>query len=392
MYLFFIINRDNNIKFYKEDYPYYLILILFVIYVILSVFYNYFGPVVWIIGLLSYLGYAILMFISPYVLNNLNKIESFFDYIIYLSIPIFILGFIQYFLPQNHFLNSYSSDMDYIATAGGFTRVISIFNYIAGYTTYLAFALIIIFTKMIIEEGSKRLFLFLVFILGIFNLFATGSRAPVVIVALSVGLLLLWVVFYSEKRTKIKFLFFLSLSLIIVISLNYFQIISFSSFDSLMSRSKDIKEGEMLYRIIDLYTTPFEYAKISGLAGFGVGTAHQISNAFGYNLNNYFLVPYEETLERFVLELGIVGTILFILLMFSIFFDLIRKIYYIKDKKIKLYAFALFTTLIQFFIFLNNIPYNWLGSLHFYLSVGLIISLYNIDLQKQYEARKDIEN
>ena len=379
MMIFVLIYHRKVIKFYKKDYPYYHMLFLFITFISLGIISSYFGPIVWFIGILSYLGFLILAFITPLVFKNFNDLEKFIDYIIITSVPIFVLGFIQFSLPPSHFLNSYAREMNEIAVAGIYTRVTGIFNYIGVYTTYLTFIIPIIFSRMVYAKPKQRLLLLGLFLLGLFNLFAAGSRGPAVLVMLSLLLILFWILFKARSGTKTKFFMVGTFVAIGMIGLVSFNIVEFTSFDSIMARSEQIPEGEIGGRLIDLFTTPFRYAEIAGMGGFGVGSAHQASNAFGYNLNNYFHVPYEESLERFVLELGIFGTILFLLLMFSILFDLTRKVYFVKSIQMNLLAFSIYTTLIQYFIFLNNIPYNWMGGLHFFLGMGLIVTIAKLD-------------
>lgn len=380
---FILVYNRNTIKFYKKDYPYYKILFLFIVFIILNVFTSFFGPVVWLIGLVAYIGFLALTFITPLVFKSFIDVDKLVDYILITSVPIFVLGFIQFFLPPTHFLNTYAKEMETIATAGIFTRVTGIFNYIGVYTTYLTFVIPLIFSRMVYAKTKQSLLLLGLFLLGLFNLFATGSRGPVILVLLSLSLILVWILFKAQSGTKTRFFIISTFVAIGLVALTFFNIIEFTSFDSLMARTEQIREGEIRDRLIDLFTTPFAYAEISGVGGFGIGSAHQTSNAFGYDLNNFFNVPYEESLERFVLELGIFGTILFLLLIFSIFIDLIRKISLIKNKQMNLLAFSIYTTLIQYFIFLNNIPYNWMGGLHFYLGVGLIVTIVKLDKKER---------
>lgn len=374
MLLWFVFIVGKN-KIYKKDYPYYKLLFVFLLFLILDIFVSFFGPLVWFVGITAYIGFLIFIFVVPKVFDKQSKIDCFIDYFIYLCVPIFILGFIQFFLPPTHFLNTYASEMDSIAVASGFVRVTSIFNYITGYTTFLTFAIPFIFFKLVYAKGKNKFFLFILFLLGMFNLFATGSRGSTAVTLLSLLFMSMWLLIKSEKKIKYEFLIFITLAFVIVSGLIYTDVLVIKSFETIMTRTREVGGEEVIGRVVDLFITPFKYANIAGMGGFGIGSTHQIANALGYDLNTIYDVPYEESLERYVLEMGVFGTLIFVTLKLWIMYDLLKKIHSLINKYNAFLAFTFFITILQYFIYANNIVFNWMGAVEFWLSIGMIIAI-----------------
>jgi hypothetical protein len=144
-------------------------------------------------------------------------------------------------------------------------------------------------------------------------------------------------------------------------------------------KAKDKGEGisDAEIRLVDRIDL-FKFSDISGLAGYGIGTTYQGNSG---NLTKKIPVYHEEEGERLVLELGIIGGILIILLRFFIFLYAFYSFINMKQPNLKLYALSISFLLLPPILTLNNTTFNYLDNFLYWFTFGLVIALKQIDLK-----------
>ncbi|APG25674.1 hypothetical protein A7E75_12115 [Syntrophotalea acetylenica] len=375
-------------EFRKSDYPYHVLFFLFFGYCVFNIFISSFDPLVWFIGLISYFFYAVYALAVPIGFKSENNILYFMKAVICVSFVCYIFGILQYYLPPSHFLNRYASDSsEYIALAGGSVRITSIFNYIAGFTTFISFSLPITFLGYLISDRIwPKLFCLMVLSIGLFNVFATGSRAIVAYVFISKMIVLFSYNNLFRLKSKIKSLGFATFFVAVLFFLfanNYFDFDSYYTFNDRLSGVNDSSVGRVFWM---LSAVPDAFDKV-GFGGLGLGGTNNIVLSMGKGLgsgdNLWFLTnELDQLLSRIIIEIGLSGFFIYASMMIFMMYDICKKTSAIKDPNLKILSITLASTIIQYFTMMNSNLFNWLGSVHFSLVVGFIICIYNVDKTK----------
>ena len=120
----------------------------------------------------------------------------------------------------------------------------------------------------------------------------------------------------------------------------------------------------------------FKFSKEAGLTGFGIGTTYQGTGFFLSTKRND--IKYEEEGERLVLELGVIGGILSILMRFFIFTYSLFLLFRIKKVSYSLLILPFVLQLIPPLFFLNSITFSYNDNFIYWFSFGLILSLEKI--------------
>jgi hypothetical protein len=304
-------------------------------------------------------------------LRPLNKWMIFFC-----TIEI-VLGFIQYQLPADHFLNKYASmeqlgQGQVIASVGNSVRITGTFSYISGYSSFLIFANLLLWSLIRLNYNKKVVaFLFSGFL--VVSLM-TGSRSSVLFTIIIYSLII-FSEFNRETITDfLKSLFFPIIGLLLLLSINgssgFIDKIknSYLNFDE--RRTTNVQSGEQNQRILGDFNELFiDYRGKYPLFGVGLGATYQgATSIFGTSDYVKEYGYYEGELPRIVLESG------FIILLFRIalFFWLISWLNVNKFSK-----FVCFIT----FIYSSGIVFNIYNSI--FLALGLIF-LDNMALHRKY--------
>lgn len=380
---FFTSNYAKYVK--KKEYPYYLIGFLFFTFAVLDYFMSYFSIKVWLIGMLSYFGFTIYILVVPIVIKDQKTLNKLMTYLIYVSFVAIIVGFIQFYLPPSHPLNTYAAKGEaHIALAGGMVRITSIFNYITGNSTFLSFVVPLLFIYSIIEKNiGKKIILTLLLLIGLFDTFATGSRLTVFFILFSIAFIAFFMLL-QRKSGNIKRLMIYGLSLVIITTIltvtNLLHLDAFFSFMDRISAINDSSSGRVLWMLESVASS----SQIAGAAGFGIGSTNQISIALGESILNIASdFPLDQPMGRIIFEIGYIGFMLYTFLLIAISWDAIKKILTIHNKQYQLLALTIFITLFQYFTFMNNVIFNWMGAVHFWLGLGLIIAIKRIDKKEK---------
>lgn len=383
--LFFLSIHSKHLK--KTDYQYITLWLVFIMYLILTSFLSNASATTLIIGFLAYFGFVIYMFVVPVVIVSHSQVYSFLNNFFYFSVVVFCLGIIQFYLPPGHFINTYANEHEYISTVvTGEVRITSVFNYITGNTTFLSLAIPVIFVLSLTEKRKFKRYLFaFVFFLGFFNVFATGSRLPVASIAISILLLVIYIYIKGGRYQTNKFtVLFLSIIFFLILfnSIGLLNLDSFISFFSRVNTTSDSSVGRVLWMFKSIY----DAYEVSGLVGYGIGTTSNIVFSLGENIyfsENINPAISDQPMGRMIIEIGIVGFVLYLLLTWFIFIGSLFKVISIKNRDLKIIGFTFWSTIIQYVVMFNTTIFNWLGAVHFWFVIGLIITLRKIDVRNE---------
>lgn len=120
--------------------------------------------------------------------RHLFRPQQFMKWFLVIAILEIVLAFVQYALPPNHVLNKYASDLIEVATVGDKVRVTGTFSFLSGYTAYMMFYCLMVWTMARLRFPQWMVFTAVVF--GVAATFMTGSRSLLVIFILFMGAML----------------------------------------------------------------------------------------------------------------------------------------------------------------------------------------------------------
>jgi hypothetical protein len=367
----FIINRAI-IK--KRDYPFYSIILIYLIWGFLEVL----NPRITtdlrvkILGIMVHYAFIPLIYFVPLMLNRTDKILRLFQIVAILSIPIFILGIIQYYSPIDSPLNKYIGEDNIIALAGGKPRITSVFTYITTYGSYLSMVTLIIFLVVIVGHMNKITYIVVYFscMLAVINVFMTGSRGVVYFVIISLSILIFLLLFFGllkKRKQMIALLFTAILSISAISYTDYGK----QALESFLYRAKS-SGGEKERIIQGIF--PIEHISKAGLFGYGIGIGYQGSGRF-LNFSDSSIGYFEAEYEKAVMEMGLIGMLIIIVLKISIFVFSINTYKKTKDRREKIILLFLIIYQIPIIMGLQPSIYNVVSGVIYWFCIGIIISI-----------------
>lgn len=265
-------------------------------------------------------------FLGFYYVNNKEKfdIKALLQVFIIVAFSELVLGYIQYGLPQRHFLNRYAAEQNVgniIAEVGTAVRITGTFSYIAGFSAYLLFHALFVWGLILLKYRPAITLSLLGG--GLIGAFMNGSRGATYVY------LMIFVIFFLFEARKTNIAYFIS-RLIVPSVILYMVILArgqigietrlgtaYENFDE--RRSTLAESGEEKRRILWDYVALIEKNYQYPLFGIGVGATYQGAIVlWGYSeaLANHGYV--ESELERYVLEGGYI--LLFLRLLITISF------------------------------------------------------------------------
>ena len=366
--------RDKRLKG-EEIFPSSPLNFILAIYVLYGLF-QIFNPniknlLIGFIGFFVEFSPVFLIYLTKEIFDEKEKIYKFIKNYAFFSLPLIIIGFIQYNLPLDHPLNYYAHNVPADALVGTSVRPSSTFPYISGYAIYLhliSILLIYILTILDLKIFEKVYFL-IVFILLNLSIFLTGSRGlfGYVLFAYFVYFFIL----IKEKGMREKAIKFI---LPIVFSTFLLFITPFGKkiYDNFLVRAKGKGYEEIKRRIRVAFIEPFDFAEFASFFGYGTGMTYQ---GIGFlREGEGLLMPksFEAELGRITLEYGIFGTLLTFILRMSIILLFLKLFYIIKDNKLKYLSLLLFLYLLPACIFLDNVNFQLIRGIYFYFFSGFL--------------------
>lgn len=373
-------------KVSSQTYPFIGMLFCFTSYCIIQIINQEVSAnlVVWMIGCIVHLGFIPLIFIHSSVFISKKTVLNFIDQIHYVSLPICILGIIQYFSPPSSLVNKYVSDDMFIALVGDHVRITGVFSYISGHAIYLGFVLPFMLIQVFntTRINLKSIVYTCIFLLGIVNLLMTGSRGAVGMFAINAVVIFMAL---SVSMPPKKVLIY-AINFIVIGLLGYAVLLNtetgneaFTSFAGRIEGNSDVGG-----RVTDSFT-PFKFLDTSGLIGFGIGTTYAANEPL---LSNRYLMPayWEEESERLVLELGLLGFVVIIILRATIFVFAIKTFKSLSDPVLKQIALVIMVLQIPGVLAFNTITFNWLENVFYWTGVGLLVALNQVEYYEKQKA------
>ena len=391
-YASFILSK-NSIP--KVRYTYQYFIILFILICFLGALNNRLEnpSIVGIVGLIVHLYFMPIIHLNQFLFKNLKAIDILSKVITYLSIPICILGMIQFYLPTDHIINGFTNEEQLITRVGDFTRISSVFSFVKIYNAYLLFCItfltVVILNKLL--QNKKSILLNIILILLIINMFMTGSRLPLVLMFMNLFIIGSYVLIsFPTLRKTISVVTILAGIVITTLYLTTNLVAdpidaTIGRFEQAESRHKTESTG---YTDVQLRMTDrldiFKFSETAGFLGYGIGMTYQ-GNAAA--IKNSIPFYFEEEGERIVLELGIIGGLILLIMRLSILFFAFKVLKWCKSVEIKLLLLGLIVYIIPPVLTIKMTTYNYLENFFYYFAIGLIISLYKIYQNKIQEKQ-----
>jgi len=264
-------------------------------------------------GVFLHMGFWLMAF--HYLENRqLYDWEKLFGLLLFLFAVEITLGIFQYSLPRTHFINRYASETaTSIAYVGERARVTGTFSYVAGFTSWLVFVNLWLWS-LALQKRSLRLLVVLTS-LTVFASLISGARSALAFTVLFGGLMF-WV---ALKRLSFPKVFAALLVGVLAVAGTY-QKSAFvqEAWSNFLSRIDDgIRDEEFGRRTYGVVTEIIDYKGDYPVLGTGLGATYQGARIIWGE--SYFVKRYggfEEEPERIVLEGGYVLLLLRTLLLF----------------------------------------------------------------------------
>ncbi len=330
-----------------------------------------------LLGFVLYLGFWWLI-IYYYENRHYIDIRPLIPTFIYFCSFEIALGFIQYQLPADHFLNKYAAieqlgNDQVVASVGNAVRITGSFSYISGYTSFLIFAILFLWTLIRAGYNSKIIAFLFSGILVVTLM--SGSRGSALFT-----LIIFLLIFFSEFNLVTIIGFLRSLFFPIILMTFLLTLKGLSGFESTINnafsnfeerRTINAQSGEQEQRIFsDLNELFIDYRGNYPLFGVGLGATYQgATTVFGTSDYVKEYGYYEGELPRIVLEAGFI----MLAFRFALFFWLLSWLELNKLSKF-----------VCFFVFTYGVGNTFNIYNAIFLALGLIF-LDNIALKNKQE-------
>ena len=349
-----------------------------------------------IFGIKAYCLYMPLAFILPRMFPTKEKLVAFLRWYLVIALMVAAIGGWQFVdNRQDSELNRYAQTEDagglpqdtaiFADSSGGYlVRVTSTFSFISGLTVYLpvAFALLLGLTSLGATKSlpmSVRLIYYLGIAGVVVTAFMSGSRGVVI------NLLLVGVIFFAFTSLKNAFK---RLRQVIIVGACVFvalNLVAPQAVDGVYQRAfggeEQIDEGRE--RIEAVFAFPFDEAGYAGPFGYGIGATQNSVPALMNRLSlshtgEPIPLAVESESSRVMLELGVVGFVLFTLMRLAVLLITLRACLVIRDPEMKALAVAAFANLV-FFLVAGGAVINHTQNVYQWFLVGMVFALFNAD-------------
>ena len=285
------------------------------------------SPIVGLLGLKNYFFYVPLLWMVPDLFSSENNLYLYFRKYLLLTIPIGLLGIVQFLSPASSLINTYAGETtDAISSFSytGIARITGTFSYITGYAIYLivCFCLLIPLLSTNQVRSWRWIFfgeLFLVFV----NMLMNGSRGAVITMVLF-GLGYLVVKTLSGQLITFSTIsrFIIPSTVVLLALVLYFQ----PAYEAFSGRTTGETADSVTDRLVGEFIQPYEYVKIKELDGYGTGATYQAVPTLRKIMNlppgEPIRVGFEGEPARIILELGPIGYVLWYGLRWVIIFNI----------------------------------------------------------------------
>ncbi len=333
-----------------------------------------------IVGLIIHFYFIPTIFILPSIFQTRDDLIDFLKKFTLCSIPVLLLGFVQFFSPTMSELNKYVGGSTDIAMIAQHPRITGTFSYIAGYSTYLNVIILILIFLFSREKLSalSSIGILVQAILAIANLLMTGSRGPVWISLIS---MIVYMIVSSRlgvqfaAKTLIRFILAGALITYVFTSLNRPKE-AFEAFQGRVEGASDVNP-----RLITTFTPLSKFLGQAGLFGYGIGTTYQGNLKWDIDRGD-MTDDYEEEPGRILLELGLIGYLLVYLLRLALIIQFWALFKRLRDMDLKLLALCSLLFQLQFLHF-RNLVFDFTSHIFYWFFVSFLFLLPRLDLDEE---------
>ncbi len=376
--------RDQGLlSCWKQVYLLVIILLLYGLVQLLNPRLSHIG--VGIIGIKSYFIGIPLVFLARDMFDSEAEVNQLFREFLAFSIPIFVLGMIQFFHPPTHALNRYVWGEDPVAIfgAGRHPRITGTFSYLAGMGTYIPFIFCFVIGSLFCSAKSAMTTMvdYGILALSVGTVFMTGSRAP----AFQISVCVLLTIVYFGRNTFLFFQRYFLRALLICTVVSFVMIKWFpSAVKSFTARVTQAGYSDAQERVAQFIQFPEVEFKQAGWIGYGIGSTQQASaqllTVMGLEPTDYAIdADYEEEPERVMLELGLIGFFLFYALKFGVTLCCWKVFQKSDYPPLKWVAFGSFVfVVISLF---SSLVFNHVLNVFYWYSVGLLAAVHRISVR-----------
>jgi hypothetical protein len=347
-------------------------------------------PLLAAVGWRAYFFYIPLLIVVPHLYGSIEDLYRDLHRYVIFALPVAILGLVQFYSSMDSVLNV---EVDYgvgdTPTVQGFgednrARVAGSFSFVSGFGAYLMAVSLLVGALLAGREwrfrGNATLYLGLILIVA--AMFATGSRGPVYSLIGAAALYAVFAAVAGDLPIGAAVRACLGATLLAA-AVSIFLPEPAEAF-----RQRAMGTDDSMERILYSLTEPFVILQEAGIAGFGIGAAHQSA---GFLVGSDYpwwtkgMMAEAET-SKVMLELGILGFILVFLFRIAIAFAALRAAFVLKTRSGRSLALVLALFLgLQIF---GSVIFNPTMNVLYWFAVGMLFALYRFEERDAVLARE----
>jgi hypothetical protein len=268
-----------------------------------------------VLGIRSYLLYSTLLILLPAALQHVERPERLVTVVVLgVIVPVLVLGIYQYFQPQDAWINDYLAEDMEVAAVMGHTRIAGTFSYLGGMAPFLTFSAFLGLGILVAgvrheHQWYKALgggLLLLALTVAPMN----GSRGVVYGMLLPLPFVLYVV---STRRSLGALLGTMLIVAVVGGAVAIESELATAGWKTITHRIETASDQDT--RIQTMLLDPVRKVPVGGVLGYGAGSTHQAATRLSETGRVQIEgVYYEGELGRVLIELGVVGALLFLAL------------------------------------------------------------------------------
>lgn len=273
------------------------------------------SPVVGILGIRSYILYTALLVLMPVALEHVERPKRLlFTIALGIIVPVLLLGMYQYSQPVGSWINQYVADDAQAVGVLSRPRITGTFSYIGGMGAFLTFTLFfslgIFLAGLRFQRRSYQILGGSLLALALVVAPMNGSRS--VVLGLLVPLPLVLYTILRRQRGLAVGVTLLLLTLVGAYAASESTWLT-QGWEVIEHRMETASDQDT--RVQSMLLDPIRKIPVGGVLGYGAGSTHQAATALSSEGRIQIEgVGYEGELGRVIIELGIFGALLFVLL------------------------------------------------------------------------------
>ena len=336
------------------------------------------------VGWRAYYLYIPLLLIVPHLYATQEDLYRALHRYTLIALPVATLGILQFYSPLDSALNM---EVDYglggalsVQAFGDDNRVraASSFSFVSGFGAYLTAVSLLAGALLAGRGWSVRgnLWLYGGLILIVTAMFSTGSRGPVYSLIGSVAAYTIIAAMIGDLSPAAAVRACIGAAILAALVWNFLPE------PAEAFRQRAMGTDDLLERMVSPLIQPFEILGEAGLAGFGIGAAHQsatflVGSDYSWWTNGMLA---EAESSKVMLELGILGFFFLYLFRISIALTALRAAFALKSREGRSLALVLSLFLgIQIF---GAVIFNPTMNVLYWFAVGMIFALYRYDARE----------